>query len=167
MQVEKNMVVTLDYNVTDPEGTVVDPGSEPMEYLHGGYGDIFEKIEEMLEGHQIGDSISVKLQPEEAFGEYDPELVQVENRSMFPDELQVGMLLEGAPESPEDGDEDDVIIYRVTEIAENSVVLDGNHPLAGSALIFNCTITAIRKASRDEIRQGQVAPQDEGTPTCH
>ena len=155
--VAKNHIVTLDYHVTDPDGEVVDEGREALVYLHGGYDDIFPKIEEALHGKSIGESVQVKLQPDEAFGEYDAEMVQIEPRADFPKELQVGMQFEGG----EEGDEDSFIIYRVTDIAEDKVVLDGNHPLAGMALIFTCTVTAIRPASAEELEHGHVHHGDD------
>jgi len=150
-QVAKNTVVTLDYSVTDPDGELVDAGQEPLVYLHGGYDDIFPMIEEAVHGKKIGESVVVKMQPDDAFGEYDAELVQMEPRSAFPKELQVGMQFEGVPEG---ADDDDILIYRVTEIADDKVMLDGNHPLAGMALVFTCTVTAVRPASADEIEHG-------------
>ena len=153
MQVAKNTVVTLDYNVKDPDGVLVDAGQEPLVYLHGGFDDIFPKIEEALQDKKVGEAVVVKLQPDEAFGEYDADLIQVEPRKTFPKELEVGMQFEGLPES---GDEDDAIIYRVTEIADDKVVLDGNHPLAGMALVFTCTVTGVRPASAEELEHGHV-----------
>ncbi len=153
MQVVKNTVVTLDYNVTDPDGELVDAGKEPLVYLHGGYDDIFPMIEEALQGKKIGESVVVKMQPDDAFGEYDADLIQIEPRKSFPKELQVGMQFEGLPEG---GDEDEVMIYRVTEVADDRVVLDGNHPLAGMALIFTCTVTAVRPARAEEIEHGHI-----------
>lgn len=153
MQVVKNTVVTLDYSVTDPEGELVDAGKEPLVYLHGGYDDIFPMIEEALQEKKVGESVVVKMQPDDAFGEYDAELIQIEPRSAFPKELQIGMQFEGLPEG---GDEDEVTIYRVTEIADDRVVLDGNHPLAGMALVFTCTVTAVRPASAEEIAHGHI-----------
>ena len=153
MQVEKNSVVTLDYSVTDPDGELVDAGQEPLVYLHGGYDDIFPMIEEALQGKKVGETVVVKMQPDDAFGEYDADLIQVEPRNTFPKELEVGMQFEGLPES---GEEDDAIIYRVTEIADDKVVLDGNHPLAGMALVFTCTVTGVRPASAEELEHGHV-----------
>jgi len=153
MQVAKNTVITLDYHVKDPDGEVVDEGREPLVYLHGGYDDIFPKIEEALHGKKVGESVVVKMQPDDAFGEYDAELIQMESRKGFPKELEVGMQFEGVPEG---GDDDDILIYRVTEIADDKVVLDGNHPLAGMALVFTCTVTSIRPASAEEIEHGHV-----------
>ena len=141
MQIAKNTVVTLDYQVLDSNGEMVDDGSEKLVYLHGGYDDIFRDIEEGLEGKTIGDKLQAKLQPDEAFGEYDAELVFVESRDMFPPELQVGMQLER-----EDGN-----LVIVTDIQGDSVVVDGNHPLAGKALLFSCSVVAVRAATADEI----------------
>lgn len=149
--VAKNTVVTLDYSVTDPEGQLIDAGEEPIVYLHGGYDGIFPKIEGLLHGKKVGESVVVKMQPDEAFGEYDADLVQIEPCTRFPKELQVGMQIEGLPEG---GDEDDLVIYRVTGIADDKVVLDGNHPLAGVALVFTCTVTTVRPASAEEIEHG-------------
>jgi FKBP-type peptidyl-prolyl cis-trans isomerase SlyD len=163
-QVARNSVITLDYHVTDPDGEVVDEGREPLVYLHGGYEDIFPKIEEALQGKKVGESVKVKLQPDEAFGEYDAQMVQIEPRKDFPRELEVGMQFEGGPE---EGEEDELVIYRVTEIADDKVVLDGNHPLAGMALIFTCTVTAIRPASAEELEHGHVHSVDDDEETCH
>ena len=163
-QVAKNTVVTLDYNVTDSDGELVDAGKEPLVYLHGGHDDIFPKIEEAVQDKKVGETVKVKLQPEEAFGDYDEELIQIEPRSQFPKELQVGMQFEGGPEG---GDDDDFIIYRVTDIADDKVVLDGNHPLAGMSLIFTCTVTAVRPASDEELAHGHVHSGDGEDGHCH
>ena len=163
-QVAKNTVVTLDYNVTDSDGELVDAGKEPLVYLHGGHDDIFPKIEEAVQDKKVGETVKVKLQPEEAFGDYDEELIQIESRDQFPKELQVGMQFEGGPEG---GDDDDFISYRVTEIADDKVVLDGNHPLAGMSLIFTCTVTAVRPASEEELAHGHVHSGDGEEGHCH
>lgn len=157
-QVLRNTVVTLDYKVTDSDGNVVDEGHEPLVYLHGGYGDIFDRIEETLEGKNVGESVTIKLQPDEAYGDYDPELVQIEPASRLPKETKVGMQFEGAPEG---ADEDDIVIYRVTDIADGKVVLDGNHPLAGMSLVFTCTVRDVRPATPEEIEEESVADDDD------
>ena len=163
-QVAKNTVITLDYHVTDPDGEVVDEGRAPLVSLHGGYDDIMPKLVEALQGKKVGESVNVKLQPDEAFGDYDAEMVQIEPRKDFPKELQVGMQFEGGPE---EGEDDDFVIYRVTDIADDKVVLDGNHPLAGMALVFTCTVTAIRAASAEELEHGHVHSGDEDEESCH
>lgn len=153
MQIGPHTVVTLAYQVTDPDGEMVDAGERPIVYLHGGFDDIFPKIEEALQGKQAGDVVKVKLQPDEAFGDYDADLVQIEPRSSFPEILEVGMQFEGAPPG---SDEDDFVIYRVTDIVDDKVMLDGNHPLAGMALVFSCTVSEVRAASDEEIAHGHV-----------
>jgi len=155
--VVKNTIVTLDYSVTDPDGELVDAGQDPLVYLHGGYDDIFPLIEEAVHEKKVGESVVVKMQPDDAFGEYDAELIQVESRKGFPKELEVGMQFEGVPDGDDD---DDILIYRVTEIADDKVVLDGNHPLAGMALVFTCTVTAVRPASAEEIEHGHMHDGD-------
>lgn len=164
MLVARNTVVTLEYHVTDPDGEVVDEGREPLIYLHGGYDDIFPKIEEAVQGKAIGESVNVKLQPDEAFGDYDAEMVQIEPRKDFPKELQVGMQFEGGPE---EGDDEEFVIYRVTDIADDKVVLDGNHPLAGMALVFTCTVAAVRPASAEELEHGHVHTPGDDEESCH
>ncbi|KAB2964856.1 MAG: peptidylprolyl isomerase [Zoogloea sp.] len=151
MQIAKNTVVTLDYKVTDPDGNMIDDGQHPLVYLHGGYDGIFAVIEEALHGKAVGENLKVKLLPEDAFGEYDEELVLVEEASLFPDNIEVGMSFERVGE---DGEED--VVYRITDIADGKVVVDGNHPLAGTALIFDITVKEVRTASAEEIGHGHV-----------
>ena len=116
-------------------------------------------IEEAVQVKKVGESVVVKMQPNDAFGEYDAQLIQVESRKGFPKELEVGMQFEGVPEGEDD---DDILIYRVTEIADDKVVLDGNHPLAGMALVFTCTVTAVRPASAEEIEHGHIHDGHDG-----
>jgi FKBP-type peptidyl-prolyl cis-trans isomerase SlyD len=151
MEITKNTVVTLEYTVKDPEGSLIDDGHHPLVYLHGGYEGIFAVIEEALQGKKVGDNLKVKLLPEDAFGEFDEELVLVEDASMFPDNIEVGMSFERVAE---EGEEE--IVYRITDIADGKVVVDGNHPLAGTALIFDLTVKEVRAASAEEIGHGHV-----------
>jgi FKBP-type peptidyl-prolyl cis-trans isomerase SlyD len=151
MLIAKNAVVTLDYRVTDSDDNIVDEGSAPLVYLHGGYDGIFPRIEESLQGKTVGDKLVVKLQPEDAFGEYDAELVMIEARSLFPENIEVGMQFERAAE---DGEDDE--LYTITDIADDKVVVDGNHPLAGLALLFTCEVTGVRVASAEEISHGHI-----------
>lgn len=151
MQIEKNSVVTLNYRVIDSDGNPVDEGAQPLVYLHGGYGGIFDVIEEALHGKAQGDKLEVHLEPEDAFGDYDAELVLIESRNLFPENIEVGMQFERASE---DGEDDE--LYTITDIADDKVVVDGNHPLAGIALHFSCTVTDVRPATQEEIGHGHV-----------
>lgn len=152
MQIAKNTVVTLNYSVTDSDGQIVDEGQQPLIYLHGGYGGVFDRIEEELQGKDIGDSLEIKLQPSEAFGDYDESLVEIEDRALFPDNIEVGMQFERADEDGEDED----MLYTITDIADGKVVVDGNHPLAGMALVFSCTVSSVRPATQEEVGHGHV-----------
>lgn len=150
-EIAKNSVVTLKYTVTDPDGATIDDGQHPLVYLHGGYDGIFPMLEEALHGKKLGENFQIKLQPEDAFGDYDEELVLVEDAKLFPENIEVGMSFERVSE---DGEEE--IIYRVTDIADGKVVVDGNHPLAGVALIFDVTVAEVRAATAEEISHGHV-----------
>jgi FKBP-type peptidyl-prolyl cis-trans isomerase SlyD len=148
-QVAKNTVVTITYSLASSDGEILERSDEPHSYLHGGYGNVFDAVEKALEGKSVGDEVVVKMDPEEAFGEYDEQLVRVEDRSIFPPELEVGMQFEGHGESS-----GEVNLYTVTEITDDKVVVDGNHPLAGQAVNFHCQITEVRQADPHEIEHG-------------
>lgn len=147
MRIAKNTVVTLKYLVKDSDGNVIDDGADLLTYMHGGYGGIFGAIEEGLEGREQGEQMALRLQPDQAFGEYDAELVEMEDRAVFPEHIEVGMQFERMVE----GDPDATRLYTITDIADGKVMLDGNHPLAGLTLVFACTVTGVRAATPDEI----------------
>lgn len=152
MQIVKNSVVTITYSLSDSQGNLLEESKEPISYLHGGYDNIFPTVEEGLHGKKAGESLSMSLEPEHAFGEYDAALVRVEPRSVFPvADVQAGMQFEGGAEGSEE-----MILYTVTEVTEDTVVVDGNHPLAGRTLQFSCTITDVRPATQEEIEHGHV-----------
>jgi FKBP-type peptidyl-prolyl cis-trans isomerase SlyD len=147
--VAKNTVVTIVYRLTSRDGEVLEESEEPHSYLHGGYGNVFEAVESALEGKAVGDAVDIVMEPEEAFGEYDEELVRVEDRSVFPEGIEIGMQFEGQGEIS-----GEVNIFTITDIADDKVVVDGNHPLAGQSLNFHCKITDVRVADPHEIEHG-------------
>ena len=151
MQVGKNTVVGLTYELSDTDGRVIEQTDGPIEYLHGGYDGIFPLVEQALAGKNVGDSCRVRLEPDDAFGEYDAELMHLEPRSKFPANVAVGMRFEGR--GVESGT---TLVYTVTDVAEDKVVVDGNHPLAGRTLQFACTVTAVRTATAEELEHGHV-----------
>lgn len=154
MKIAKNVVVTASYTLTDAQNNLIEESQEPMVYLHGGYDNIFPKIEQALDGQELGYSTTVQLEPEDAFGEYDAELIKVEPRAAFPDAIEVGMQFEGVPDGAQGHAE--AHIFTVTDIADDKVVLDGNHPLAGMALRFTVKVEQVRAASEEEIAHGHV-----------
>lgn len=156
MQAKKNTVVSIDYEMFDLDGVLVDKtDQEPMIYLHGGYDGIFPLVEEALHEKNIGDKIEVVLEPEDAFGEYEAELMRMEDKALFPAEVEVGMMFEA-----DDPDTEETLIFRVTDIQDDKLVVDANHPLAGRAVRFAATIKAIRAATEEELLHGHVHGAD-------
>jgi len=151
MQVAKDTVVAVEYELYDTDGELIEKTDDPVEYLHGGYGGMFPAVEKALEGKSIGETCRVRLLPDDGFGDYDAELVHVEPRDKFPEHIEVGMQFEG--EGEQSGES---IVYTVTDIADDKVVVDGNHPLAGQTLNFECTVKAVRPASAEELTHGHV-----------
>jgi len=151
MRIEKGAVVKLAYELRNSEGESLEDPDAQLEYLHG-FGGIFPKVEEALQGQAVGHDLAITLEPEDAFGEYYADLVRVEDRARFPDGIEIGMQFEGVPQDREA----ESTIYRVTDIAEGKVVLDGNHELAGERLWFKCKVVDVRRATRDELEHGHV-----------
>ena len=160
MRIERGTVVTLDYELKDADGEPLEEEGASLAYLHGGFGGIFPKVEEALQDKEVGHEVSLTLDPDDAFGEYDAELLRVEARDKFPEGIEVGMQFEGVPGD----DEDAAHIYTVTDIADDKVVVDANHPYAGQRVWFKCAVTAVRKATREELAHGH-AHDDSGLHT--
>jgi len=126
MTIKKNSMVSIDMTLSDENGNIIEENDQELIYLHGGYGHLFEKLEEKLEGKRIGDTFTVKLTPSEAFGDFSEDLISKELLSDLPEDVEVGMEM--------DGEEEDVI-YTVLEIDKTHALVDGNHPYAGYTLI--------------------------------
>ncbi|MBZ0090645.1 MAG: peptidylprolyl isomerase [Sulfuricellaceae bacterium] len=154
MQIAKDTVVFFTFALHDSKGNVLEQSSEAVSYLHGGYDGIFPLVEQALEGKGAGESLDLSLEPQDAFGDYDSELVQLESIESLPGDVEVGMRFEGNGEAGEH------LIYTVTEIADGKAVLDPNHPLAGQKLRFTCTVTEVRVASPEELSHGHVHGPD-------
>ena len=177
MKITPQCVVALTWTLKDTLGEILDELDEPVEFLLGG-DDLLVKIEERLQGHDAGDALDLHLEPEDAFGDYDENRVFLEPRKLFPAELEEGMTFDGsalpAGCSPDIKPE---LIYTVTELYPEHVVLDGNHPLAGIAIRLSLKVESVREASEDEIGQGSMgtgffklepmAPGNHGDNTLH
>ena len=151
MQIAKNTVVSLTYELVDADGKLIEKTDGPIEYLHGGYQGIFPLVEQSLAGKAAGETCRVRLEPDAAFGDYDAQLVHLEPRNKFPDNIAVGMQFEGR--GVESGTS---LVYTVTNLAEDKVVVDGNHPLAGKTLHFAGTVALVRAATAEELAHGHV-----------
>jgi FKBP-type peptidyl-prolyl cis-trans isomerase SlyD len=152
MEIKQQCVVALTWTLKDTLGEVLDELKEPVEFLVGG-DDLLARIEAALQGHEAGDRLDLHLEPEEAFGDYNEQLVFLEARDLFPAELEEGLTFEGlppgcSPQAPRD------VLYTVTEIYPEHVVVDGNHPLAGIAIRLHMKIEKVREATEEEIGRG-------------
>jgi len=172
MEVTPQCVVALTWTLKDTLGEELDVLAEPVEFLVGG-DDLLARIEEALQGHEAGDRLDLHLEPDDAFGDYDEQLVFLEPRERFPKELEEGMTFEGLPAGSNEQAPKD-LLYTVTEIYPEHVVLDGNHPLAGIALRLHLKVEAVREATEEEIGRGtagtgffRVQPQAPGGTSLH
>lgn len=148
MIISKDSAVTLAIKLTTAQGHSIESGH--LSYLHGGYDNIFPKVEAALEGQTTGFSATLDLAPADAFGERDDKLAIVIPKTEFPPRIKVGGQLNRTGPDGQDH------LYNVVKIKGPQVLLDGNHPLAGVALRFALTVTAVRAASTEEITHGHV-----------
>jgi FKBP-type peptidyl-prolyl cis-trans isomerase SlyD len=150
MQIQPNSIVTFEYELFDDEENLLDrtDEGEPISYIHG-IGALLPVLESALEGREAGHSVTVEVPPEEGYGERDGALVQRVAREVFRDvgELEVGMRF-----NVEKGDESGTIT--VVDFDETSVMVDGNHPLAGKTLTFNMEVVGVREATPEELQRG-------------
>ncbi len=152
MQVADDKVVAFHYTLTDLKGELIDTseGQEPLAYLHG-RGSLISGVENALAGKAAGDKLSLTLEPEEAYGAHDKELVKTMPVSDLEGDhdLEQGIQLEvDFPDGPK--------TVTVTEVKGNEVTLDGNHPLAGKTLNFEIEVTEIREPTEEELTHGHV-----------
>jgi FKBP-type peptidyl-prolyl cis-trans isomerase SlyD len=155
MLIASPCVVTLTWTLTDAQNRPIDALDTPTEFLFGG-NDLLAGIEDAIAGQAAGFETRVQLEPEQAFGDYRSELVCFEPRSLFPDELEIGLAFEGLPPGHQSQGMPEDEIYLVTEIYPEHVVLDGNHPLAGLALRVALKVEAVRAATEQETEAGTV-----------
>ena len=174
MEITEQCVVALTWTLKDTLGEELDVLDEPVEFLVGG-NDLLARIEEALQGHGVGATLSLHLEPEDAFGDFQDQLLFLEPRALFPAELEEGMTFEGSslpegcnPDAPRD------VLYTVSEIYPEHVVLDGNHPLAGIAIRLHLKVCGVRQATEEEVGRGttgtgffRVQPQAPGSQTLH
>jgi len=154
MEISQQCVVALTWTLKDTLGEELDVLDEPVEFLIGG-NDLFKKIEDALQGHAAGAKVQLQLEPEEAFGDFNDQLVFLESRERFPAQLEEGMTFEGHalpegcnPAAPKN------VLYTVTDLYPDHVVLDGNHPLSGIALRLALKVESVREATEEEIGRG-------------
>lgn len=154
MEINELCVVALTWTLKDTLGEELDVLDEPVEFLVGGK-DLLPVIEAALQGYFAGASTVLQIEPEQAFGDFNDQLLFLEPRGLFPAELEVGLTMEGSalpagcnPATPKD------MLYTVTDIYPEHVVLDGNHPLAGIAIRLHLQVESVREATEEEVERG-------------
>jgi FKBP-type peptidyl-prolyl cis-trans isomerase SlyD len=177
MEINQQCVVALTWTLKDTLGEELDVLEEPVEFLVGG-NDLLPVIEAALQGYSAGSSVLLQIEPEQAFGDFNDQLLYLEPRHLFPDDLQTGLTMEGNalpegcnPKAPRD------MLYTVTDIYPEHVVLDGNHPLAGIAIRISIQVDAVREATEEEVGRGSCgtgffklhveSPDGQPDPTLH
>lgn len=154
MDIKEQCVVALTWTLKDTLGETLDVLDEPVEFLVGGQ-DLLPKIEAALQGHGVGATVDLHLEPEDSFGDFDDQLLFLEPRSLFPEDIEEGLTIEGTalppgchPDAPRN------VLYTITEIYPEHVVLDGNHPLAGIAIRLHLKVEGVREATEEEVGRG-------------
>ena len=156
-----NKVVTFTYAILEEGGEILEQSDLPISYVHGGKHDLFEKIEQELEGCVENDVVQVKLTPEEGFGPHDPALTYTDDLENVPPEFRrVGAEVEMM------NDQGDARKFVVTRIEDGKLTIDGNHSLAGQTVTCLVNVLEIRDATAEEIRTGRPAELGQGT-TLH
>jgi len=153
MEITRQCVVGLTWTLKDTLGEELDVLEEAVEFLVGG-DDLFTRIEDALQGHEAGERLQLQLEPEEAFGDFDDQLIFLEPRALFPAQIEEGMVIEGhalpagcSAQAPRDA------LYTITDVYPEHVVLDGNHPLSGIALRLQLKVESVRAATEEEVAQ--------------
>ena len=152
MQVGQKKVVSIDYTLTDASGAVIDSskGAPPLPYLHGA-GNIVPGLEAALDGKQTGDAVKVTVQPDQAYGQRDENLVQDVPRSRFPSNADIKAGMQFQANTPNGSR-----VVTVVSADDNTVKIDANHPLAGMPLTFDVTVVEVRDATAEELSHGHV-----------
>jgi FKBP-type peptidyl-prolyl cis-trans isomerase SlyD len=150
MKIAKDAVVRLSIEMVENGASA---GAQEFQYLHGGYGNLFPKVEAALTGLEAGGKANVTLAPGDGFGERDASLVRREPRERLPQGVKVGSALHGGQAAGKDGHRQ---VFRVTALSDTEATLDGNHPLAGRTVELRCEVLEVRAATPEEIEHGHV-----------
>ncbi|HRH79868.1 MAG TPA: FKBP-type peptidyl-prolyl cis-trans isomerase [Thiobacillaceae bacterium] len=158
--IRNGKVVFITYSVLDEAGRVMGQQDMPTGYVQGAGSGLFAPIERGLEGHCVGERVEISVSPEEGFGPRDPELTIVEDLDNVPPEFRrVGAEAEFQNEAG------DVVSFRVVQIKDGQVTLDGNHPLAGQTATCVVDVVSVREATAQEVETG--FPLEQGPPPMH
>ena len=147
--ITNNKFVSLTYTITDDEDNILERIDMPIQYIQGAKSQVIEKIETALKDHKVGDLVHVSLTPEEGFGAHQPELTFSDDINNVPPQFHsIGAEVEFQNDNGESK------IFRVTEMADGKLTVDGNHPFAGKTIIYNITVKEVRDATDSELKNG-------------
>ncbi|MFM7282631.1 MAG: peptidylprolyl isomerase [Planctomycetia bacterium] len=155
MKIENDCLVDLEYELHGANGDLLESSDSEslMSYLHG-HGEIPPKLEAALAGHKVGDQINITLEPEDAYGEFNPDGIVAVPRDSFPEDAEI---VPGdwvtVELQDDDGQQSGSMKMRVVEIAPDAITLDANHPHAGIKVTFDLSVKEIRKLSPTEVQQ--------------
>lgn len=153
-------VVYITYSVLGEAGQIMGQQDMPTGYVHGAGSGLFHAVERALEGRQTGDQVEAEVSPEEGFGPSDPNLIIVDEIDNVPPTIRyVGA------EAELQNDAGDKLTFRVIDLADGKITLDGNHPLAGRTATVVATVVSVRNATEEELRTG--FPAEQGPPSLH
>ncbi|MDO4223468.1 MAG: peptidylprolyl isomerase [Acinetobacter sp.] len=151
-KIDNNLVVSFHYTLKDDQGNIIDQSTDgqPLPYLHGA-GNIIPGLENALLGKTVGDKLSVHVPAAQAYGEYNPDLVDQVPKEMFQgvDNIEVGMQFQAQTDHG-------VQIVTVKAVEDDHILVDANFPLAGQDLNFDVEIVDIREATQEELDHGHV-----------
>mgnify|MGYP001827063921 FL=1 len=155
--IKRDKFVSLTYTISDEYEEILERIDMPVNYVHGRDSQVIEKVEKALEGCAQGDEISVELSPDEGFGEHQAELTFIDQIDNVPPEFrQIGAEVEFQ------NDKGESRMFRVTNIEDGKLTVDGNHPFAGKVITYHIKVAAVRDATPDEIANGAMQ-----TPSLH
>ena len=148
-KITQNKFVSLIYTITDEENNILERIDMPIQYIQGTKSQVIEKIEIALDGHRVNDLVHVTVSPEEGFGAHQPELTFSDDINNVPPQFHsIGAEVEFQ------NDQGESKVFRVTEIADGKLTVDGNHPFAGKTITYNITVKEVRDATADELKHG-------------
>lgn len=148
-KISKNKFVSLTYTITDEDDNILERIDMPIQYIQGVRSQVIKKIEQSLEGHQVGDLVHVSLSPEEGFGPHLPELTFSDDIENVPPQFHnIGAEVEFQ------NDHGESKMFRVTNIEDGKLTVDGNHPFAGKTVTYNITVKEVRDATANELKNG-------------
>lgn len=155
-RISKNKYVEFTYQITDESGEPIEQVNIPVGYCYGGAQQMFDKVENAIEGLKAGEKISVELAPGEAYGEHDPSLTFIDDLSNIPPQFhQIGAQVEMQNENGESK------VFVVSAMDDKTLTIDGNHPMAGKKVVFKLTVVSVRDATMEEIN-GKISQPDPG-----